>query len=105
MPGLSAIWTVVRRRRLCQASGRRWGGNLGRDASPGASRCKVPAITNSFAEIDTQFMHDESSERPWTEAQWEAFMKRSDARSARFGELLETLRDDPDAQAKLDHEM
>ena len=44
-------------------------------------------------------------DRPWTEAQWEAFMKRSDLRSARFGELLETLIDDPDRDAKIDHEM
>src|SRR5438105_11813412 len=30
-------------------------------------------------------------DRPWTEAQWEALMKRSDVRSAKFGELLETF--------------
>ena len=44
-------------------------------------------------------------DRPWTEAQWEAFMKRSDARSAKFGELLETVRDDPDRDAIIGHEM
>ena len=50
-------------------------------------------------------MKHESPDEPWTEAQWEAFMKRADLRSARFGELLETLHDDPDKHAKIDHEM
>ena len=31
-------------------------------------------------------------DRPWTEAQWEAFMKRADARSAKFGEGRERMR-------------
>ena len=47
----------------------------------------------------------DDQELPWTEAQWEAFMRRSDVRSAKFGELLETLHDDPDRHAKIDHEM
>lgn len=35
-------------------------------------------------------------ERPWNEALWEEFMKRSDARSTRYGELFENLIDHPD---------
>lgn len=46
-----------------------------------------------------------TGDRPWTEDQWEAFMKRGDARSAKFGELLETLRDDPDRDATIAREM
>ena len=46
-----------------------------------------------------------TDDRPWTEDQWEAFMKRGDARSAKFGELLETLRDDPDRDATIAREM
>src|SRR5438552_6094966 len=44
-------------------------------------------------------------DRPWTEAQWEAFMKRSDVRSAKFGELLETFMDHPDRDEIIDREM
>lgn len=40
-----------------------------------------------------------------TVAEWEAFMRESDLRSARYGELLETLHDDPDCHAKIDREM
>ncbi len=43
--------------------------------------------------------------RPWTEAQWEKFMKESDLRSARFGELFETLVNDPNRDEKIGHEM
>jgi hypothetical protein len=49
--------------------------------------------------------YDFDDEKPWTEAQWEAFMKESDLRSARFGDLLETLRDDPDCHEKVAREM
>lgn len=44
-------------------------------------------------------------ERPWTEDQWEKFMKQSDLRSARFGELFETLANDPNRDEKIGHEM
>jgi hypothetical protein len=44
-------------------------------------------------------------ERPWNEEQWEEFMKKSDARSAKFGELLETFMDHPDRDAIIDREM
>jgi hypothetical protein len=47
----------------------------------------------------------DGEELPWTEVQWEDFMKRADVRAARFGELLETMRDDPDRDAKLAREM
>jgi hypothetical protein len=49
--------------------------------------------------------HDFDSQKPWTEAQWEAFMKESDLRAARFGELLETLRNDPNCHEKVAGEM
>jgi hypothetical protein len=48
---------------------------------------------------------EDAAERPWTEAQWEAMFRRSDARSAKFGELLETFMDDPDAEQKIAREM
>ncbi len=44
-------------------------------------------------------------ERPWNEEQWEAFMKKSDVRAAKFGELLETFIDHPDRDEIIDHEM
>jgi hypothetical protein len=48
---------------------------------------------------------DDEEERPWSEEQWEAFMKESDVRAARFGELFETLIDDPDRDEKIAEEM
>lgn len=48
--------------------------------------------------------HDENS-LPWTEEQWEAFMRKSDLRAARYSDLLETLMDEPDRDAIIDHEM
>ena len=47
----------------------------------------------------------EDNELPWTEQQWEQLMRRSDVRSAKFGELLETLRDEPDFEERIAHEM
>jgi hypothetical protein len=49
--------------------------------------------------------HDFDSDKPWTEAQWQAFMKESDLKAARFGELLETLRNDPNCHEKVAEEM
>ena len=43
--------------------------------------------------------------QPWTEAQWERFLRRSDVRSAKFGELLETFRDRPDRDDIIAREM
>jgi hypothetical protein len=43
--------------------------------------------------------------RPWNEDEWEAFMKESDLRSARFGEILETVMDHPDRDALIDRHM
>jgi hypothetical protein len=45
------------------------------------------------------------SDRPWTEEQWLAEFRESEARSARFGELLETLADHPDRDALISREM
>ena len=49
--------------------------------------------------------HTGEEDRPWTEEQWEKFMKESDLRSARFGELFETLVNDPNRDEKIGHEM
>ena len=47
----------------------------------------------------------ESDDRPWNEAKWERFMLASDVRSAKFGELLETLIDDPNCDEIIAREM
>ena len=47
----------------------------------------------------------EPNDRPWTEEQWERFMERSDARSAKFGELFETFIDHPDCDEIIAREM
>ena len=39
------------------------------------------------------------------EAEWERFMQESDARSAKYGELLETFMDHPDRDAIIEREM
>jgi hypothetical protein len=44
-------------------------------------------------------------DRPWTEEQWEVFMRNADLRAARYSELLETLVDDPDRDDIIDREM
>jgi hypothetical protein len=56
-------------------------------------------------ERDGEEGDEEEDETPWNEAQWEAFMKESDVRAARFGELFETLIDDPDRDEKIAEEM
>jgi hypothetical protein len=45
------------------------------------------------------------NETPWGEEQWERFMKESDVRSARYGELLETLIDHPERDEIIAREM
>jgi hypothetical protein len=47
----------------------------------------------------------DEDEKPWTESQWEAFMKKADLRAARFGEILETVIDHPDRHAIISKEM
>jgi hypothetical protein len=54
---------------------------------------------------DEEEEEGDDDEQPWNEAQWEAFMKESDVRAARFGELFETLIDDPDRDEKIAAEM
>jgi hypothetical protein len=49
--------------------------------------------------------NESSDDRPWTEEQWEQLFKESDARSAKFGELLETLHGDPNRDEIIAHEM
>jgi len=44
-------------------------------------------------------------DRPWTEEEWERFIAHDEARSAKFGELFETLMDHPDREAIIDREM
>jgi hypothetical protein len=48
---------------------------------------------------------DPPDERPWDEEKWEAFMRESDLRSARYGEILETVMDDPDRDRIIAKEM
>lgn len=47
----------------------------------------------------------EYDERPWTEEQWEQTFRESDAKSAKFGELLETLIDHPNRDEIIAKEM
>ncbi len=42
---------------------------------------------------------------PWNEQQWEQCLKRSDARAAKLGELLETLQDHPNRDQLIAREM
>ena len=44
-------------------------------------------------------------DRPWNEEEWEAFLKDCDLRSARFGEILETVMDHPDRDQLIDRHM
>lgn len=44
-------------------------------------------------------------DRPMNEEEWEAIFRESDLRSARFGEILETVRDDPDRERIVAREM
>ncbi|HVX62993.1 MAG TPA: hypothetical protein VHC19_20395 [Pirellulales bacterium] len=50
-------------------------------------------------------MTDEFSEKPWTEQQWEDFLRQSEVRSARYGELFETLAEHPERDELIDREM
>lgn len=50
-------------------------------------------------------MTDEYSDTPWTEQQWEDFLRQSEVRSARYGELFETLAEHPDRDELIDREM
>src|SRR5262245_15323787 len=47
----------------------------------------------------------DSDEGPWTEAQWEGFIRRQEARADRFGELFETLREHPQRDSIIAREM
>ena len=49
--------------------------------------------------------HDQDDERPYTEEQWEALFRESDLKAAKFGELLETLHDQPDHELIIAREM
>jgi len=50
-------------------------------------------------------MADEFDETPWTERQWEAFLRESELHAARFGDLFETLLDHPDRDELIAREM
>ena len=47
----------------------------------------------------------QDDDRPWDEERWEAFMRESDLRSARYGEILETVMDDPNRDRIIAREM
>jgi hypothetical protein len=48
---------------------------------------------------------EDPDDRPWDEEKWEAYMRQSDLRAARFGELLETVMDEPDRHRIIAREM
>jgi hypothetical protein len=48
---------------------------------------------------------DQDEDRPYTEEQWEALFRQSDLKAAKFGELLETLHDQPDHELTIAREM
>ena len=48
---------------------------------------------------------EDDTEGPWDEARWEEFMRESDLRSARFGEIFETVKDDPNRDRIIAKEM
>jgi hypothetical protein len=48
---------------------------------------------------------EDDTEGPWGEDRWEAFMRECDLRSARFGEIFETVIDDPDRDRIIAREM
>lgn len=50
-------------------------------------------------------MTDEFNESPWTEQQWETFLRQGELRAARFQDLFETLADDPNRDELIDREM
>ncbi len=50
-------------------------------------------------------MGKRDDDTPWTEEQWEQFMRTGDLRAARYGELMETLLDHPDRDDIIDKEM
>lgn len=50
-------------------------------------------------------MADEFNESPWTEQQWETFLRQGELRAARFQDLFETLADDPNRDELIDREM
>lgn len=55
--------------------------------------------------IYASVMTDHAPELPMNEAQWKRAMEKSDARSAKYGELLETFMDHPDCDAIISREM
>lgn len=61
----------------------------------------------SFASSDKSAasMTDEFNESPWTEQQWETFLRQGELRAARFQDLFETLADDPNRDELIDREM
>lgn len=50
-------------------------------------------------------MPDQQQDRPWSEAEWDAFLDRADFCSARYQELFETLADDPQRDQIIGREM
>lgn len=50
-------------------------------------------------------MPDQTNDRPWSEAEWDAFLDRADFCSARYQELFETLADDPQRDQIIGREM
>jgi hypothetical protein len=54
---------------------------------------------------DDEPQWEDDTEGPWDEQRWETFMRESDLRSARFGEIFETVMDDPNRDRIIAREM
>lgn len=55
--------------------------------------------------IEKHRLGQKDYEEPWTEHDYERLLKESDARTEKYGELLEKYGDSDDAEAKIAHEM
>ena len=55
--------------------------------------------------VETHRRGRKDPEEPWDEHDYERFLRESDARTEKYGELLDKYGDSPDAEAKIDQEM
>ncbi len=55
--------------------------------------------------VEPQRHDDPEASEDWDEFDWETYLRASDARAAKYAELLEKYRDSPDAEERIDKEM
>ena len=55
--------------------------------------------------VEPQRHDDPEASEDWDEFDWETYLRESDARAAKYAELLEKYRDSPDAEERIDKEM